>query len=86
MRAPARQAYQNLSAALAGAGATLSDVVKITTYIVNYRPSDLALIAEVRREFFARGNPPASTLLGVKALAVEGLLIEVEAVAVVGSG
>ncbi len=81
LRAQARQAYQNLGAALSGAGATPADVVKITTYVVNCKPSDLALIGEVRREFFGKENPPASTMVGVAALALDGLLIEVEAIA-----
>jgi len=53
----------------------------MNTYVVNYQQDDYRAIAEVRREFFARENPPASTLIGVAALAVEGLLIEIEAVA-----
>ena len=36
---------------------------------------------EVRAFIFGRDNPPASTLVGVQALAVEGLLIEIEALA-----
>ncbi len=82
LAAQARQAYLNLGAVLEGVGASFADVVKITTFVVNYKPSDLAVIAQVRREFFAKENPPASTLVGVQALAVEGLLIEVEAIAV----
>jgi len=35
----------------------------------------------MRREFFPKENLPASTLIGVAALAVDGLLIEIEAVA-----
>jgi enamine deaminase RidA (YjgF/YER057c/UK114 family) len=81
LKTQAHQAMENLAAALKGAGASLADVIKMNTYVVNYRPDDYRAIAEVRREFFARENPPASTLIGVAALAVEGLLIEIEAVA-----
>jgi len=35
------------------------------------------------REFFSRGNPPASTWIGVSALAVPDFLIEIEATVVV---
>jgi enamine deaminase RidA (YjgF/YER057c/UK114 family) len=83
LRAQARQAFQNLGSALAAAGASFADVVKMNTYVVNYKPSDMALIAEARREFLPKENPPASTLVGVQGLAVEGLLIEIEAIAVV---
>jgi enamine deaminase RidA (YjgF/YER057c/UK114 family) len=81
LKTQAHRAMENLAAALKGAGASLADVIKMNTYVVNYRPDDYRAIAEVRREFFARENPPASTLIGVAALAVEGLLIEIEAVA-----
>ncbi len=83
LRAQADKALDNLVAALAAAGATAADVVKINTYVVSYKPADLAIVREARARFFGDQNPPASTLIGVQALAVEGLLIEIEAVAAV---
>ncbi len=83
LRAQADKALENLVAALAAAGATSADVVKMNTYIVNYKPADLAIIREARARIFPGENPPASTLIGVQALAVEGLLIEIEAIAAV---
>lgn len=83
LRAQARQAYENLKTALAAAGATPADVVKMNTYVVNYKSEDLPVIREVRSQVFTQENPPASTLVGVQALALDGLLIEVEAIAVV---
>ena len=83
LRAQADKALDNLVAALAAAGATAADVVKMNTYVVNYKPADLAIVREARARFFGDQNPPASTLIGVQALAVEGLLIEIEAVAAV---
>ena len=82
LRAQATQVFTNLKAALAAAGATFADVVKQNTYLVNMKPADLPILREVRSQFFAQENPPASTLVGVTALAMEGLLIEVEAIAV----
>ncbi len=81
LKAQVRKATENLAAALKGAGASLADIIKMNTYVVNYKQDDYRAISEVRREFFARENPPASTLIGVAALAVEGLLVEIEAVA-----
>ena len=81
LKAQARKAVENLVAALKGAGASLADVVKMNTYVVNYKQDDYRAIADMRREFFPKENPPASTLIGVAALAVDGLLIEIEAVA-----
>ena len=77
------QVMRNVGLALAAAGAKFSDVVKITTYAVNYKPADRAVIGKARSPFFAGGPPPASTLVGVSALASPEWLIEIEAVAVV---
>ncbi len=81
LKAQVKQAATNLASALAGAGATAADIVKMNTYIVNYKPEDYAALREARGALFAGGNPPASTLVGVTALAVEGLLVEMEAIA-----
>jgi enamine deaminase RidA (YjgF/YER057c/UK114 family) len=83
IRAQTRQVLQNVTAALAAAGATFKDVVKANTYVVNLAPESLAAIREVRAEFYPETDPPASTLVGVTALAFPDLLIEVEVVAVV---
>lgn len=80
--AQARQVFSNLRLALASVGADFSNVVKTTTYIVNYNTSLREELGAVRAEFMA-GELPASTLVGVQALADPAYLIEVEAVAVV---
>ena len=81
LKAQAHKAAENLVAALKGAGASLADVIKMNTYVVNYKQHDYRAINDMRREFFPKENPAASTLIGVAALAVDGLLIEIEAVA-----
>jgi enamine deaminase RidA (YjgF/YER057c/UK114 family) len=83
LRAQTDQALQNLVAALAAAGATPADVVKVNTYVVNYKTADYPIIREARARIFDLENPPASTLIGVQALAVDDLLIEIEAIAAV---
>ncbi len=83
LRAQTTQVFENVKAALAAAGATLSDVVKQNTYIVNLNAEALSVIREVRGQYFPAENPPASTLVGVTALAFADLLIEVEVIAVV---
>ena len=83
LRAQTDKALDNLIAALTAAGATPADVVKVNTYVVNYKPADYPIIREARARIFDAQSPPASTLLGVQALAVEELLIEIEAIAVV---
>lgn len=77
----ARQVYANLSAALKGAGATPADVVKLTTYVVGYKPELRAVIAQARATLFGTAELPASTLVGVEALAEPGYLLEIEAIA-----
>ncbi len=77
------QAFSNLSAALAAAGATPADVAKITIFVVNYTADSRPALLHARQQMFDADSPPASTLLGVQALAQPNLLIEVEAIAVV---
>ena len=84
MRAQAAQVYENLKAALAAAGATFADVVKQNTYVVGLNAESIAAVREVRGRYLPDTNPPASTLVGVTALAMDGLLIEIEMVAVIG--
>jgi enamine deaminase RidA (YjgF/YER057c/UK114 family) len=65
-----RQAMRNVGLALAAAGASYADIVKITTYVVNYMPEHRVIISRARAPFFANGEPPSSTLVGVAALAL----------------
>ena len=78
-----RSAWTELGKQLQAGGAEFKDLVKITTYIVNYRPADLAVFRSVRDEFLAEENRPASTLIGVDSLALRKWLVEIEAVAVI---
>lgn len=77
------QVMKNLGVVLQAAGATFADVVKITTFVVDYRPEHRPVIAEVRGRYLPTDNPPASTLIGVTALAAPDYLIEIEATAVI---
>jgi enamine deaminase RidA (YjgF/YER057c/UK114 family) len=76
------QVMCNLGRALESAGASFADVVKITTYVVGYRPEQRAIVGQARAPFFAGRTPPASTLVGVAALAAPEWLVEIEAVAI----
>jgi len=68
----ARQALRNVQAAVEAVGG----------YIVNYRPEQADAVGGALREFFPREERPASTWIGVSALAVSDFLIEIEATAV----
>ena len=83
--AQTEQVYINLSTALAAAGASFADVVKLTVFVVGYQPQHRALLQSVREKYVSKEHPPASTLVGVQALANPAFLVEVEAVAVVGA-
>lgn len=74
------RAMRNLEAALAAAGATWDDVVRRTTYTTLPHEYETigAAIAEVMG---ADAQHPAASLVGVSALAMPGVLIEIEATA-----
>ena len=80
LKAQTRQVFENLKAALAAAGGTLDDVVKITIFMTDL--SQIQEFREIRNSYFPR-EVPASTLVQVVRLARPELLIEIEAVAVV---
>jgi len=83
LAAQTAQAMRNVGLALSAAGASYADIVKITTYVVNYKPEHRSIIGNARAPFFANGTPPASTLVGVAALAIAEWIVEIEAIAVV---
>lgn len=78
----ARQALCNVQMAVQAAGGTLKDIVALRIYIVNYQPDSATAIGSALREFFSPENSPASTWIGVSALAVPEFLIEIEVTAV----
>ena len=78
-RAQTVQAFDNLRAALAAVGATFNDVVKLNNYLVDIS-ANIAIYREVRDKYVDTAKPPASTTIGVPALARDGALFEVEAI------
>ena len=78
----ARQAMRNLQTAIGAAGGTLKDIVSLRIYIVNYQVENANALRTALNEFFSSANPPASTWIGVSALAVPEFLIEIEATAI----
>jgi enamine deaminase RidA (YjgF/YER057c/UK114 family) len=83
LKAQTTQVFENLKVALLAAGASQKDVVKICMFVVNLKNEDLPAIRGVRDAFFENIEPPASTLVGVTALAGPEWLLEIEAIAVV---
>ena len=83
-RAQTVQVFENLKSALAAVGASFNDVVKTNTYVLDmsHRP----ILREVRETYLNKAAPPASTLVGVTALAYPEALIEIEAIALLPGG
>ncbi len=74
-----RQVFENLTAALAAAGAGMDQVVKLTVFLTDL--ADLALFRRIRDEYVSTDKPPASSLLQVSALVNPDFRVEVEALA-----
>lgn len=80
--AQVRQVFENLAGALAAAGATMAQVVKLTYFV-----TDMALlptVRQVRDEYVDTRRPPASSLVQVAGLVNPYFMIEIEALAATG--
>jgi enamine deaminase RidA (YjgF/YER057c/UK114 family) len=80
-RAQAVQAFENLKQALAAVGGGFEHLAKINVYLVD-AAAHFPQFLEVRNRYVNQESPPASTLVQVGRLALESLLVEIEAVAV----
>lgn len=80
--AQARHVFESMRTVLGAAGCTFADVVKVTIFLTDV--DDRPLVNPVRQEVFGTTRP-ASTLVEVPRLAVEGAKIEVECVALLPS-
>ncbi|MDC0671500.1 Rid family hydrolase [Nannocystis radixulma] len=85
-----RRMFGTLKRTLEDAGATLEDVVELTTFHRNPRDSasfnaEFEIFARIHGEFF-REHYPAWSAVGTTALLSPAAAVEMRAVAVVGSG
>ncbi len=76
--AQCKRAFENLKAALVSIGAGFADVVKITNFLVGME--NMATFRAIRDAYLNTAAPPASTTIGVPALARPGGLFEIEAI------
>ncbi|HZS48464.1 MAG TPA: RidA family protein [Blastocatellia bacterium] len=81
MHVQTRQVFENLKVALAAVNASFDNVVKLNIYTTDIK--QLAALREVRDNYVNTKNPPASTAVEVKALARDGFMIEIEAIAAI---
>jgi len=70
----------NLRAVLEGVGGGLADICWLQFFVTNM--DDRLRMDEVRRKYFGDANQPAATLVEVRRLAMPGLVVEVNAIAV----
>jgi 2-iminobutanoate/2-iminopropanoate deaminase len=76
-----RLVLHNTKAILAGAGASLAQVIKCTVYLAN--GADFAAMNEVYAEFFGEHKPARSTV--VCQFVMPGIKVEIDCIAYVGA-
>ena len=76
-----KYAFDKIKRTLGKNGATLSDVVKMVTYLtdVRYQPD----VGKCRQEAFGSAPLPAHTLLTISQLAWPGMMVEIDVTAMV---
>ena len=83
IEAQAKLAFENLQGVLAAAGASLADVVEITTFHRDMK--EMPGFAKVKASYLPK-DFPAWTAIGTTELALPDLRVEVRATAIVGCG
>lgn len=81
-RAQLRQSFSNLETALRSQGLTFSNVVKLTTLIVDHNEEKLKIFTEEALKRWPDKKFPANTLIPVPRLALDGMLVEIDVTAV----
>jgi len=79
----ARLIFERIQHLVTAAGGTMRDVVKLNIYVTQI--ANREQVWRARREFF-EGAFPVATLVEVSALAQAAILVEIEAIAVLGHG
>lgn len=79
--AQTRQSFANMEAYLVKCGASLTDIVQMTVFVIDARYSDR--FTEMRKEYFPDGNFPGSALITVAGFAQPEMMVEIQAIAVV---
>ncbi len=77
--AQGEQAFQNLNRALAAAGSSLEQVVKVTIFVTDME--QFGHVVDLRRKYFSAPYP-ADSIVEIKALYTPEAMIEIEAIAI----
>lgn len=75
-----RQTFVNVALALAVAGCSPADVLKVSYFVVGLDRARLLAVRSERERFFD-GHRPATTVLGISALFHPDALVEIEVIA-----
>ena len=76
-----RATFERLRQNIERAGGTLDDIVTMTVFVTDMQYG--TLFTQLRKEYFTRGFP-GSALVGVASLATPEMMVEIQAIAVVG--
>ena len=77
-----KRVWEQIDEVLNKQGGSLNDIVTITVFITDARLGDK--VVESRKQIWKDGHYPGSALITVANLAKPGLLVEIQAIAVVG--
>ena len=80
--AQVRVSFERMRKALERAGGSLDDLVTMTVFVTDIKNGDR--FTQLRREILKEGSYPASALIGIKELARPEMMVEIQAIAVVG--
>jgi 2-iminobutanoate/2-iminopropanoate deaminase len=75
--------FDKIKALIEAAGGTMADIVKVNIFLADI--NDRQQVWEARREYF-KGDFPVSTLLEISKLVHPDMLVEIEAVGMLGAG
>ena len=80
--AQVNQTFKEIGETLAQLGGKLSDIVTMTVWVIDARYGDE--FTDLRKEWFPDGNYPASALITAAGFAKPEMMVEIQAIAVLG--
>jgi enamine deaminase RidA (YjgF/YER057c/UK114 family) len=83
MYGQAQAIFAKIKHLMEAAGGSMDDIVKVVIFVTDIKRREE--VWKARREVFS-GDFPVSTLVEVRALAAPEVLVEIEAIAVLGAG